>query len=141
MEKTYVIKGKAEQKWFVVDANEQNLGRLSTKIAGLLLGKHKTNFTRGVDMGDFVVVINAEKLKFSQDRLEKKNYYRHSGYPGGLKTVTLREQLKLFPERVIKESVWGMIPHGNFGRQVIKRLKIYAGNDHPHQAQNPEVIE
>ena len=141
MEKTYVIIGQPEQKWVVVDANEQSLGRLSTKIASYLLGKHKPTFTRGTDMGDYVIVINAEKLKFSQTRLADKFYYRHSGYPGGLKTISLRDQLKLFPERIIKASVWGMIPHGPFGRQVIKRLKVYAGNEHPHQAQNPEVVE
>lgn len=140
MEKTYVIKGKTEPKWLLVDANGQSLGRLSTQIARYLLGKHKADFTPGVDMGDIVVVINAEKLRFTQKRLEDKKYYQHSGYPGGLRTLTLKEMLNRFPDRVIRHAVWGMLPHNSLGRQLMTRLKIYAGNEHPHEAQNPQPI-
>ena len=140
MEKTYVIKGIKEPQWVLVDANEQNLGRLSTKISELLMGKNKPDFSPGVLMGDVVVVINAEKLKFTQKRLENKKYYRHSGYPGGLKTITLGNLLEKNPERVIRHAVWGMIPHNKFGRKLMKRLKVYAGVEHPHEAQNPQPL-
>jgi len=141
VEKTYVIKGKLEEKWWLVDANEASLGRLATHIAHYLLGKDRPSYTPGVDMGNFVVVINAERFKFTQKRLDDKKYYAHSGYPGGLKTITLRDQIKLFPERVIRAAVWGMLPHNSHGRKLLKRLKVYAGNDHPHQAQNPETVQ
>ncbi len=140
MEKTYVIKGKAESEWLLFDANEQVLGRLATRIAEALLGKHKPNFTPGVDMGDFVVVVNAEKLLLTQKRLDEKMYYRHSGYPGGLKEMNLREMLKKHPDRVIKRAVWGMLPHNRFGRKLLGRLKVYAGNEHPHEAQKPQLV-
>ena len=140
MEKTYVIKGVKESQWVLVDANEQNLGRLSTKISELLMGKNKPDFSPGVLMGDVVVVINAEKLKFTQKRLENNKYYRHSGYPGGLKTITLGNLLEKNPERVIRHAVWGMIPHNKFGRKLMKRLKVYAGVEHPHEAQNPQPL-
>lgn len=140
MEKTYVIKGVKEPQWVFVDANEQNLGRLATKISELLMGKHKPDFTPGVLMGDVVVVINAEKLKFTQKRLEDKKYYHHSGYPGGLKTVTLGKLIDTYPERVIRHAVWGMVPHNKFGRKLMKRLKVYAGVEHPHEAQNPQPL-
>ena len=140
MEKTYVIKGKAESNWILVDANEESLGRLSTRIAEYLLGKHKPNYTPGVDMGDFVVVINAEKLSFTQQRLEKKIYYRHSGYPGGLKEIKLRDMLQRHPERVLQIAVKGMLPHNRLGRKLLKRLKVYAGNSHPHEAQQPKLV-
>jgi len=140
VQKTYVNKGKAEAQWVLFDANGQSLGRLCTQIAEILLGKHKTNFTPGVDMGDFVVVVNATKLNFTQKQLDDKMYYRHSGYPGGLKTLTLRDMLQKHPERVIRKAVWGMLPHNKFGRKIIKRLKIYVGNEHPHEAQNPQPL-
>ena len=140
MEKTYVIKGKPENKWLLVDANEQSLGRLATQIAEYLLGKHKPEFTPGVDMGDFVVVINVEKLSFTQKRLDEKLYQHHSGYPGGLRTTRLREMLQKHPDRVIRKAVWGMLPHNRYGRKLLKRLKIYAGNQHPHEAQQPMLV-
>lgn len=140
MEKTYVIKGQAEREWLLVDANEQSLGRLCTQIANYLLGKHKPTFTPGVDMGDFVVVINARHLSFTQKRLENKNYYHHSGYPGGLKTTPLKDMLAKFPERVIEHAVWGMLPHNKHGRRLMKRLKVYADNEHPHAAQHPRKV-
>ncbi|MHB8857451.1 MAG: 50S ribosomal protein L13 [Bellilinea sp.] len=140
VDKTYVIKGKPETKWILVDAADQNLGRLATQIAAYLLGKHKPTFTPGVAVGDFVVVVNAGKLGLSEKRLDTKNYYRHSGYPGGLKTVGLREQIQTHPDRVIRAAVWGMLPHNKLGRILIKRLKVYGGAEHPHEAQTPEPV-
>ena len=140
MEKTYVIKGKPENNWLLVDASEQNLGRLSSRIANYLLGKHKPTYTPGVDMGDFVVVINASKLAIAQKRLDEKNYYNISGYPGGIRKIGMRQQMETHPDRVIREAVWGMLPHNKIGRQLIKRLRIYAGNEHPHAAQNPQLV-
>ncbi|MHB0989341.1 MAG: 50S ribosomal protein L13 [Bellilinea sp.] len=140
VDKTYVIKGKPETKWILVDAADQNLGRLATQIAAYLLGKHKPTFTPGVAAGDFVVVVNAGKLGLSEKRLDTKNYYRHSGYPGGLKTVGLREQIQTHPDRVIRAAVWGMLPHNKLGRVLIKRLKVYGGAEHPHEAQTPEPV-
>lgn len=141
MEKTFVVKGTPVSDWVLVDASNQNIGRLATKIAGLLMGKHKTNFTPGVMVGDYVVVINARDLKITQKRLETKIYYRHSGYPSGLKSVNLAEQMRTHPERVIKSAVWGMIPHTKTGKQIIKRLYIYAGGEHPHTGQNPKPVK
>jgi len=140
VDKTYVIKGKPETNWILVDAAEQNLGRLATQIAAYLLGKHKPTFTPGVAAGDFVVVVNAAKLGLSEKRLNTKNYYRHSNYPGGLKTVGLREQIETHPDRVIRAAVWGMLPHNKLGRMLIKRLKVYGGAEHPHTAQTPEPV-
>lgn len=140
MDKTYVIKGKPESNWILVDAADQNLGRLATQIAAYLLGKHKPTFTPGVAAGDYVVVINAGKLALSEKRLDSKKYYRHSNYPGGLKTVSLRDQIEKYPDRVIRAAVWGMLPHNKLGRQLIKRLKVYGGSEHPHQAQTPESV-
>lgn len=140
MDKTYVIKGKPESNWILVDAADQNLGRLATQIAAYLLGKHKPIFTPGVAAGDYVVVINAGKLALSEKRLDSKKYHRHSNYPGGLKTVSLRDQIEKYPDRVIRAAVWGMLPHNKLGRQLIKRLKVYGGSEHPHQAQTPESV-
>lgn len=137
MKKTFVPKGQVEREWLLVDAEGQNLGRLSTKIAQLLLGKHKPNYTPGVMTGANVVVINAEKVAFHPTRLESKVYYRHSNYPGGLKAVTLKRQLETFPERVIQHAVKGMIPHNKLGRRINKNLHVYAGTAHPHEAQQP----
>jgi large subunit ribosomal protein L13 len=143
--KTYYPKAsEIERKWFVVDANGQNLGRLATRIAATLLGKHKPTFTPGVEMGDYVVVINAEHVTVTgtktTSKKDSKIYYRHSGYPGGLKSISLRDQLKKFPDRVMHAAVWGMLPHNRMGRSVLKRLKVYAGPDHPHGMQKPEPL-
>lgn len=140
MEKTFVIKGQPESNWILVDADGQNVGRMCTKIAGYLLGKHKPTFTPGVAVGDHVVVINASKLEISEKDLFNKKYYRHSNYPGGLKTVTMKDQLEKHPDRIIRDAVWGMIPHNKLGREIIKNLKVYAGSEHPHSAQNPQVV-
>lgn len=140
LDKTYVLKGRQEPEWLIVDAAGQGIGRLSTQIANYLLGKHKPTFTPGVEMGDVVVVINADKLVITQKKLETKNYYRHSGYPGGLKTVSLKDQMRVHPDRVITAAVWGMLPHNRMGRSIFKRLKVYAGSEHPHAAQNPKPV-
>jgi large subunit ribosomal protein L13 len=141
VDKTFIIKGTPEAEWILVDATNQGIGRLATQIAGYLLGKHKPTFTPGVGMGDFVVVINANRLMITGKRLDEKNYYHHSNYPGGLKTTNLRDQMKNRPDRVIRAAVWGMLPHNKLGRQLITRLKIYAGNEHPHAAQSPHPVE
>jgi large subunit ribosomal protein L13 len=141
VEKTYYPKaGEISQDWILVDANDQTLGRLATQVASLLLGKHKPNFTPGVEMGDYVVIINAERIRVTGKKMEDKNYYRHSNYPGGLKTVSLQRQLEIHPERVLRSAVWGMLPHNKFGRHIIKKLKIYAGPAHPHDAQMPKPL-
>jgi large subunit ribosomal protein L13 len=141
VEKTYIPKEKdITREWYVIDANNQNLGRLASQIATVLLGKHKPSFTPGMDTGDFVIVINCEKLSVTGRKMDEKFYYRYSGYPSGLKTISLRQQLNKHPDRVIRAAVWGMLPHNKFGRQIIKKLKIYAGTEHPHAAQNPKVL-
>ncbi|MCP4139039.1 MAG: 50S ribosomal protein L13 [Chloroflexi bacterium] len=146
MYKTYYPKkAEIERDWFVVDANGENLGRLATRIAAALLGKHKPTFTPGVEMGDNVIVVNAGGITVTGTRtnskLDTKKYYRHSGYPGGLKTKTLRQLLETYPDRVIRSAVWGMLPHNKMGRSVLKRLKVYASAEHPHDAQNPEPLK
>jgi len=140
VEKTYVIKGKTEPQWLLVDADGQGLGRMATQIAYYLMGKHKPTYTPGVDMGDIVVVLNASKLRFSQKRLESKRYYWHTGYPGGIKSVDLKDLMAKYPDRVIRRAVWGMLPHNKLGRKLLKRVKIYAGNEHPHEAQKPQPV-
>jgi large subunit ribosomal protein L13 len=141
VQKTYYPKpGDVTKEWYVVDAAGQNLGRLATQVAHILLGKDKPQFTPGVDVGDYVVVVNAEKIAVTGKKLDDKFYYRHSGYPGGLKKISLRNQLEKFPDRVITAAVWGMIPHNRLGRKLIKKLKVYAGPDHPHQAQAPKTL-
>lgn len=142
MQKTYYPKkGEITTKWYLVDAADKNLGRLSTKIARILLGKNKPEFTPGVETGDHVVVINAEKITVTGNRLDQKFYYRHSGYPGGLKKISLRDQLDKFPDRVIRQSVRGMLPKNSYGRKLLGKLKVYAGSDHPHEAQKPELLD
>lgn len=141
MKKTYFPKqDDISRDWVLVDAEGQNLGRLSSEIATVILGKHKASFTPGVDMGDFVVVINAEKVQVTGKKLDDKMYYRESKYQGGLKKVSLRNQLEKHPERVIEHAVRGMLPHTRLGRKLRKKLKVYAGPEHPHQAQKPKPI-
>ena len=141
MNKTYVPKGQVEREWLLVDAEGQNLGRLATKIAQLLIGKHRPDYTPGVLMGANVVVINAKKVDVYPTRLDSKIYYHHTGYPGGIKEISLRRQLEKFPERVIQKAVWGMIPKNKLGRRIYKNLHVYAGSEHPHFAQQPELVE
>lgn len=145
MYKSYYPKAaEIDSGWVVVDAEGQNLGRLATKLASLLLGKHKPSFTPGVEVGDFVIVINAGKITVTGTRtnskLTTKMYHHHSGYPGGIKTISLRDQLKTRPERVIRSAVWGMLPHNRMGRHILKRLKVYSSSEHPHSSQNPQQV-
>ena len=140
--KTFVTKpAEVDRKWYVVDADGQTLGRLATKLAETLRGKHKTIYSPSVDCGDYVIVINAEKIAVTGNRMDDKMYHRHSGYPGGLREMTLRQQLEKHPTRPIEIAVRGMLPKNRLGRKMIKKLKVYAGSEHPHQAQQPEIME
>ena len=142
MSKTYVATPETRNReWVVVDAEGQTLGRLATQIADQLRGKNKPEYTPHIDTGDFVVVINAEKIKVTGNKLTEKIYYRHTGYPGGLRSRTLEEQLERRPEEVIRKAVKGMIPRTKLGRAQLLKLKVYAGTEHPHEAQNPRVLE
>ncbi|MBI2692319.1 MAG: 50S ribosomal protein L13 [Solirubrobacterales bacterium] len=141
MSKTYVATPETRNReWVVVDAEGQTLGRLATQIADQLRGKNKPEYTPHIDTGDFVVVINAEKIEVTGNKLTEKIYYRHTGYPGGLRSRTLEEQLERRPEEVIRKAVKGMIPRTKLGRTQLLKLKVYAGTEHPHQAQNPKVL-
>jgi len=140
--KTYVTKpAEVERSWYVVDAEGQTLGRLASKVAAVLRGKHKPIYSPSVDAGDFVIVINADKIQVTGRRMDQKRYYRHSGYPGGLREMTLKEQLERHPTRPVEIAVKGMLPKNSLGRQMIKKLKVYAGPDHPHAAQQPVPME
>jgi large subunit ribosomal protein L13 len=140
--KTYSTKpSEIEREWYVVDAEGQTLGRLASEIAKILKGKHKPIYAPHLDTGDFVVVINAEKIHVTGRKMDQKMYYRHSGYPGGLTAITLRDQLKRHPTRVIRSAVKGMLPHNRLGRAMMRKLKVYAGGSHPHQAQQPRPLE
>ena len=141
MERTYVTKAAdIKHDWYVVDAEGQTLGRLAARIAAVLRGKHKPLFTPALDTGDFVVVVNAGKITVTGRKMEQKIYYRHSNYPGGLKRITLRDQLHKHPTRVLETAVRGMLPRGRLGRAMFKKLKIYATPDHPHAAQQPKPL-
>lgn len=131
---------KAQRDWLVVDATGQTLGRLATQIAAVLRGKHKPTFSPHIDGGDFVIVTNCEKIAVTGNKLDTVRYYRHSRYPGGLKSRTMREQLDRFPDRVIYEAVKGMMPKTRLGRAQMKKLRIYAGGEHPHEAQQPQSL-
>lgn len=131
---------KAQRDWWVVDATGQTLGRLATQIATVLRGKHKPTFTPNIDSGDFVIVTNCEKINVTGDKLNTVQYYRHSRHPGGLKSRSMREQLQLYPDRVIFEAVKGMMPKTRLGRAQMKKLRIYAGGEHPHSAQQPQSL-
>lgn len=139
---TYVTKpGSVEREWYVVDAAGKTLGRLASQVAAVLRGKHKPQFSPAVNAGDYVIIINAEKIRVTGRKLEQKKYYRHSGYPGGLTEITLADQLERHPTRVIKSAVRGMLPRNRLGRKQLKNLKVYAGSEHPHQAQQPKRLE
>ena len=141
-EKTYTPKPQdIKREWWIVDASGLTLGRLASKIAPILRGKHKTIFAPHMDTGDFVIVINCDKLVVTGNRMDDKFYFHHSRYPGGLYSISLRDQLQKHPERVIEAAVKGMIPKNALGRQVFKKLKVYAGAEHPHAAQNPKALE
>jgi large subunit ribosomal protein L13 len=140
--KTYVTNPKeVEREWYVVDATGHTLGRLATRVAHVLRGKHKPIYSPAVDTGDYVIVVNAEKIHVTGRKLDQKIYYRYSGYPGGLKEITLRNLLQKRPTRVIKHAVRGMLPKNRLGRRMLAKLKVYAGPDHPHAAQQPKPLE
>jgi large subunit ribosomal protein L13 len=140
--KTYAVKAsEIEHQWWVVDASDQTLGRLATRIATLLEGKHKPTYSPHIDTGDHVVVINAGRVKVTGNKLLQKRYYRHSGYPGGLKEESLQALMARRPELVIERAVKGMLPQNRLGRAMFKKLKVYGGPDHPHQAQQPQAAE
>jgi len=132
-------KGSIEQKWHLIDANGKTLGRLATRVAMLLRGKHKPIFTPHVDTGDFVVVVNAEKISLTGKKWKDKLYIHHSGYPGGLKSISAGKMREKKPERLVTMAVQGMLPKNKLGRKMIKKLKVYSGDAHPHQAQQPEA--
>ncbi|MGC9333199.1 MAG: 50S ribosomal protein L13 [Anaerolineae bacterium] len=134
-------KEEIERDWYIVDAEGQTLGRLASKIAPILKGKHKPIYTPHLDCGDFVVVINADKVRVTGRKMDQKFYYRHSGYPGGISSISLRDQLARYPERVLQAAVRGMLPKNRLGRRMIKKLKVYAGDSHPHAAQQPKSLE
>ena len=141
MTKTYSIKASdIERKWHVIDASDEVLGRLATRIAGLLMGKHKPMFCRNLDVGDFVVVINADKVRVTGNKAKQKMYYRHSGYPGGLKSVSLEKMMQTHPNRVIEHAVKGMLPQNKLNANMMKRFKVYSGDSHPHAGQVGSVV-
>lgn len=129
-----------ERKWYLVDATDMVLGRLSTEVARILRGKHKPTYTPHVDCGDYVIIVNAEKVALTGKKLDEKIYYRHTGYPGGLRQRTARVMLELRPEQVLEKSIRGMLPKNKLGEDMYRKLFVYAGPDHPHQAQKPEVL-
>jgi len=140
--KTYQAKpAEVKRDWYVVDAKGKTLGRLASQLARILTGKHKRIYTPGVDTGDFVIVVNADKFVVTGNKMEEKFYTRHSQYPGGFRKTFLREQLVVHPEIVIEQAVWGMLPHNRLGRKQLKKLKIYTKATHPHTAQQPKVLE
>lgn len=141
MSKTFMANAQnIERKWYLVDATDMVLGRLSTEVARILRGKHKPTYTPHVDCGDYVIIVNAEKVALTGKKLDEKIYYRHTGYPGGLRQRTARVMLELRPEQVLEKSIRGMLPKNKLGEDMYRKLFVYAGPDHPHQAQKPEVL-
>lgn len=140
MKTGFAKKEKVERKWYVIDAKDQVLGRLAAEIARRLRGKHKPIYTPHIDTGDYIIVVNADKIRLTGNKLDKKIYYRHTGYPGGLKSITANKLLQHKPERVLEHAVKGMLPKNRLGRRMYKKMKVYVGPDHPHEAQQPEVF-
>ena len=130
-----------ERNWYIVDAEGETLGRLASRIAPILKGKHKPVYTPHLDCGDYVIIVNAEKVRVTGRKMDQKLYYRHSGYPGGLRSISLKDQLAKRPERVLQAAIRGMLPKNKLGRRMLKKLKVYAGDSHPHQAQQPRPLE
>ncbi len=140
--RTWVPKAaEVKREWYVVDAAGKTLGRLATQIATILRGKHKPTYTPFLDVGDFVIVVNAEKVVLTGRKPQQKVYYRHSGYPGGLKHIPFERMRETFPDRIIRRAVRGMLPHNRLGRAMLRKLKVYAGPEHPHQAQQPKALD
>ncbi len=139
---TYIPKlNEINQKWLVVDADGQILGRLASEVATILRGKNKPIFTPHMDVGDHVIIINAGKIRVTGKKAKTKKYYRHTGYPGGLRSDSYSDLIKSNPAKILEKAIWGMLPHNKLGKKIYKKLKIYAGNEHPHEAQKPEKIE
>ena len=141
MKTQFAKKGDIDRKWYVVDAKDAVLGKLATKVATYLRGKNKPVFTPNADTGDFIIVINADRIKLTGNKVSDKVYYHHSGYIGGIKAQTAKELLEKKPEKIIEKAVWGMLPKNRLGRMMIKKLKVYRGAEHPHQAQTPEILQ
>ncbi len=141
MKTQFAKKGDIDRKWYVVDAKDAVLGRLAVKVATYLRGKNKPVFTPNVDTGDFIIVINAGKVRLTGNKHTDKMYYHHSGYIGGIKAKTAKELLEERPEKIIEQAVWGMLPKNRLGRTMIKKLKVYGGAEHPHKAQSPEILK
>ncbi len=141
MKTQFAKKNEVERKWYVIDAKDAILGRLAVRVATQLRGKSKPVFTPNTDTGDFVIVINAEKVRLTGNKMKDKVYYHHSGYVGGIKAQTAKELLEKHPERMIEKAVWGMLPKNTLGRKMIKKLKVYRGAEHPHAAQSPEIMQ
>jgi large subunit ribosomal protein L13 len=140
MKTTFVSKETVDRKWYVIDAKGLVVGRLAVEVAKRLRGKHKASYTPHIDTGDYIIIVNADKVRFSGNKLENKMYYRHSGYPGGLKSITAKKLLQSKPERVLEHAVKGMLPKNRLGRRMLKKMKVYTGPDHPHQAQQPQEL-
>jgi large subunit ribosomal protein L13 len=140
MKTEFAKKGKVDRKWYVIDAQGQVLGRLAVEIARRLRGKHKPIYSPHVDTGDYIIVVNADKIRLTGKKLDNKMYYRHTGYPGGLKVINARQLLRRKPERLLEHAVKGMLPKNRLGRKMFKKLKVYAQAEHPHVAQQPEVL-
>lgn len=139
---TYFFKkDEIEKKWYLLNANGKTLGRLASRVASVLRGKHKPTFTPNSDVGDFVIIVNADKVKLTGKRSELKEYFHYTGFPGGARVEKVKNLMKNKPEKVLIHAIKGMIPHNRLGRRIIKKLKVYAGPDHPHQAQKPELLE
>ena len=141
MKTQFAKKGDFDRKWYVVDAKDAVLGRLAVKVATYLRGKNKPVFTPNVDTGDFIIVINADKVRLTGNKQTDKMYYHHSGYVGGIKAKTAKDLLEERPEKIIEQAVWGMLPKNRLGRTMIKKLKVYRGAEHPHKAQSPEILQ
>jgi len=141
MKTPFAKKGEIERRWYVVDAKDAVLGRLATKIATYLRGKNKPVFTPNVDTGDFIIVINADKIRLTGRKLDNKIYYHHTGYIGGIKAQTAKSMLDKSPQKIIEKAVWGMLPKNTLGKQMLKKLKVYKGAEHPHKAQAPEILQ
>jgi len=140
MKTIFASKTDIEKKWYLIDANGLVLGRLATRVAMILRGKNKPTYTPNADTGDFVIIVNADKIRLTGNKLENKAYYHHTGYPGGIKKEMAKDIMKKTPERIIMSAVRGMIPKNTLGRQQLSKLKVYGGTDHPHQSQNPETL-
>ena len=141
MKTVSIKKDEIKRDWYIVDASNQKLGRLASNIAQIIRGKHKPFYTPNLDMGDFVIVINAEKVVLSGNKEDQKEYWRHTGYPGGQKVLTFKTMKEKYPERIISSAIKGMLPHNKLGRQLSSHLKVYSGDKHPHSSQQPKTLE